>query len=234
MSRLEIIGMVLSYLYAFSLLLLIEAVGKKLRWPQNVSRKIIHIGAGMWVWGILYFFDELRWGIIPFATFILLNYLFYRRQTFSQMDVEKSTPGTIYFALSITLIFLILWRPSGPVDLIPAGIAGIMAMTWGDAFASLVGQPWGRKKYQAFGHTRSYLGSATMAVVSLVVIWLTLTWLPGSGLAPMSPAIGLADRILMTILGATVATLAEALSPAGTDNLSVPLASSFFMWLICP
>ncbi|HPR88203.1 MAG TPA: phosphatidate cytidylyltransferase [bacterium] len=234
MSRLELIGMVLSYVYAFSLLLIVEAVGKKMNWPQHISRKIIHIGAGMWVWGILYFFDELRWGIIPFATFILLNYLFYRRQTFAQMDVDKSTPGTVYFSLSITLIFLMLWRPSGPLDLIPVGIAGLMAMTWGDACASLVGQPWGRKKFQAFGHTRSFLGSVTMAAVSLVAIWLTLTLLPGSALSPMSPAIGLADRLLLTILGATVATLAEALSPAGTDNLTVPLASSFFMWLIYP
>ena len=38
----------------------------------------------------------------------------------------------------------------------------------------------------------------------------------------------------MTILGATVATVAEALSPAGTDNLSVPLTTSFFLWLIWP
>ena len=188
MSRFEIIGMILSYLYAFGLLGITESLGRALNWPQNVSRKIIHIGAGMWVWGILYFFDELRWGIIPFATFILLNYLFYRRQTFAQMDTESSTPGTVYFAISITLIFLAFWRPAGLMDPVPVGIAGIMAMTWGDAFASLVGEPWGKKKYQAFGHTRSWLGSATMAVVSLVVIWLTLTWLPDSRLSPFSPA----------------------------------------------
>ncbi|HNY93016.1 MAG TPA: phosphatidate cytidylyltransferase, partial [bacterium] len=83
MSRLEIIGLIVSYVYAFSLMTIVEAAGKRLRWPQDLSRKIIHIGAGMWVWGILWFFDELRWGIIPFATFILLNYIFYKRQTFS-------------------------------------------------------------------------------------------------------------------------------------------------------
>jgi phytol kinase len=234
MSKLEIIGMVLSYLYAFSLLGIVEALGKGLHWPQNVTRKIIHIGAGMWVWGILYFFDELRWGIIPFATFIVLNYLFYRKQTFSQMDTEKSSPGTVYFAISITLLFLCFWRPAGPVDKVPIAIAAIMAMTWGDAFASLVGQPLGKKKFQAFGHSRSWIGSVTMAIVSFAVIWLTLSYLPGSALSPYSSVPGLADRILLTIMGVTVATVAEALSPAGSDNLTVPLATSFFLWLIWP
>ena len=234
MSRLEIIGLIVSYVYAFSLMTIVEALGKRLRWPQDLSRKIIHIGAGMWVWGILWFFDELRWGIIPFATFILLNYIFYKRQTFSQMDSEKSSPGTVYFAISITLIFLWLWRPAGPIDPIPAGIAGILAMTWGDAFAGLIGKRYGRKQYQFFGHYRSFIGSAAMASFSFVAIWLTLTFLPGSALSPFSPVIGLADRLLMTLLGTAVATLAEALSPAGTDNLTVPVLTSFFLWLIWP
>mgnify|MGYP001120468053 CR=1 FL=1 len=38
-------------------------------------------------------------------------------------------------------------------------------MTLGDASAGLVGRTWGVRKYQNFGHTRTYLGSATMAAV---------------------------------------------------------------------
>ncbi len=231
MSKLEIIGMLLSYIYAFSLLVVVEAVGHRFHWPQFFSRKIIHIGAGMWVWGILYFFDELRWGIIPFATFIILNYIFYRRQTFSQMDEEKSSPGTVYFAFSITVLFLWLWRPSGPVDMIPVGAAGIMAMTWGDALASLVGQPWGKKTYKNFGHTRSWIGTFAMAVVSFAAIWLTLWLLPGSSLSPYSTVLSLGERFWLSFLGMLVATLFEALSPAGTDNLTVPLATSVSLWL---
>ena len=84
MSQGDIVGLILSYIYAFGLLFLVEAIGRQLKWPQHVTRKIVHIGAGMWIWGILYFFDHWYWGIIPFGTFILLNYVFYRQQAFKQ------------------------------------------------------------------------------------------------------------------------------------------------------
>ncbi|HPI71821.1 MAG TPA: phosphatidate cytidylyltransferase [bacterium] len=232
MSQFELVGLIVSYVYAFSLLLIVEAAGKRWRWPLNVSRKIIHIGAGMWTWGILYFFHHRLWGILPFATFILLNYLFYRRRTFSQMDAEKTSPGTVYFAVSITLLFSIFWWPKGPIDHIPVAMAGIMAMTWGDAFAGLIGQPWGKKTYTTFGHARSWLGSALMMLISFIAIWLTLTWLPGSSLSPFSTVTALPQRFLLSIVGTMIATASEALSPAGTDNLTVPLITSFLLYLL--
>ena len=107
MSQGDIIGLILSYIYAFGLLLIVEALGRQLSWPQHLTRKVIHIGAGMWTWGILYFFDHWYFGVIPFATFIVMNYVFYRRQTFQQMDDEASSPGTVYFAFSITVLFIL-------------------------------------------------------------------------------------------------------------------------------
>lgn len=228
----DIIGLILSYGYAFGMLVGVEAIGKALKWPQHFTRKIIHIGAGMWVWGILYFFDHWYWGIIPFATFIVLNYLFYRQQTFKAMDTEKSTPGTVYFAASITILYGLLWRTGGDIDRVPIATAAVMAMTWGDALASIVGQKWGSHKYTFFGHTRSWEGSAAMAVFSLLAIVVTLTFLPGSMLSPNSIPSRDTMLVAMSIIGTLVATLAEALSPAGTDNLSVPLLTGLVLYLL--
>ena len=101
----DIIGLVASYVYAFGMLFGVEAIGKGLKWKQPFTRKIIHIGAGLWIWGILALFDNWYFGIIPFATFIVLNYVFYRQQSFEAMDAEDSTPGTVYFSISITILF---------------------------------------------------------------------------------------------------------------------------------
>jgi dolichol kinase len=232
MSRGDIIGLVLSYLYAFGLLFTVEAIGKQFKWHQEFTRKIIHIGAGLWIWGILYFFDHWYFGIIPFATFIVLNYVFYRQQSFKAMDTTESTPGTVYFAISITLLFVWLWRTGEEVDRVPIAAAAVMAMTLGDAFASIIGRRWGKHTYTVFGHTRSWEGTAAMAVTSLVGIVLTLSLLPGSVLSPNSVVMSGSEVIVLSLVGAAAAAVFEALSPAGIDNLSVPLLTGLVMVLL--
>jgi phytol kinase len=232
MTRGDIIGLVLSYVYAFGMLLGVEAIGKALKWPQHFTRKIIHIGAGLWIWGILYFFDHWYFGIIPFATFIILNYLFYRQQTFEQMDTEESSPGTIYFAVSITILTVALWRTGGQIDRVPYASAAIMAMTVGDAIASILGRRFGKHTYKTFGHTRSWEGSAAMVIFSFLVIYLVLRFLPGSTLSPNSFVLGPKTVLTLSAVGTVIATAAEGLSPAGTDNLSVPLATGLVLFLL--
>ncbi|MBN2356000.1 phosphatidate cytidylyltransferase [candidate division KSB1 bacterium] len=226
------LGLAVSYVYAFGLLFAIEQLGKYLKWPQDISRKIIHIAAGMWIWGILFFFKDWYWGIVPFASFIILNYYFYRSQTFKQMDTRDSSPGTIYFAISITLVFCLFWRTGGELDRVPIAVAGVMAMTWGDAFASLVGKKWGEKKYHVFGHNRTWVGSFAMALVSFVAVLITLWLLPASSLSPNSAIIPLDRVLILSFITTIAATLTEALSPAGTDNLTVPIISSLILYLL--
>lgn len=232
MSRGDVLGLVLSYVYAFGLLFAVEGIGRRLGWRQTVTRKVIHIGAGLWVWGILGLFDHWIYGIIPFATFIILNYVFYRRQSFSAMDTSESTPGTVYFALSITVLFALLWRTGGAPDRAPIAAAAVMAMTLGDAAASLIGEQWGKHTYTVFRHTRSWEGTAAMACISLVSSGAVLLWLPGSALSPHSVEWAPMGAIAIAVIGAAIATLAEAVSPAGTDNLSVPLLSGLAMWVV--
>lgn len=231
MSQGDIIGLVLSYVYAFGMLLGVEGIGKRLNWSQDFTRKIIHIGAGLWVWGILYFFDHWYFGIIPFATFILLNYIFYRQQIFKAMDTAESTPGTVYFAFSITVLYALLWRSDGPVDNAPIATAATMAMTLGDASASLVGRRWGTHTYAVFGHTRSWEGSAAMVALSFVGIFFTLLLLPGSALSPNSVPLAPITALWLSLAGTVAATLFEALAPSGTDNLSVPLLTGLVLYL---
>ncbi len=227
----DIIGLVLSYLYAFGLLFAVEALGKRLRWPQYATRKLVHIGAGMWVWAILAVFDTWLYGLIPFATFIVLNYLFYRYQLFQAMDATDSSPGTVYFAFSITLLFALFWRTDG-VDRVPLAVAATMAMTWGDGVASLVGQRFGRHCYTVFGHRRSWEGTVAMVMASFGAVFITLLLLPASGLSPGSTGIPLSRAVILALVVAVVGALVEGLSPAGTDNLSVPVLTAAALYLL--
>jgi dolichol kinase len=226
MTSRDLIALIVSYLYAFGLLGLGEAVRKWRGYSQAFTRKLVHVGAGMWVWGILALFDTWQIGLIPFATFIVLNYIFYRFTIFQAMDAEDSTPGTVYFAFSITLLYALFWRTDGSTDRAVVATGGVMAMTWGDALASIVGGRWGRRSYTVWGHRRTWEGSITMFVVSLVAVALTLLVLPGSSLSPTTEPLEAGTALLSTLVAAVVATLAEAVAPAGTDNLSVPLLTA--------
>ncbi|MEH1868017.1 MAG: phosphatidate cytidylyltransferase [Nostoc sp.] len=228
----DFIGLAISYIYAISLLVLGEGLRRLFDVKPDLTRKAIHIGAGMWVFGVLRLFNHWEIGIIPFATFIGLNYLFYRYRFIGAMDTQDSSPGTVYFALSVTLLFGLLWRPDGPVDSVAIAVAGIMAMTWGDALAALIGRRFGQHKYQVGNSVRSWEGSAVMFVASAVVIFLVLLLLPGSSLSPLGTPLSLGLALLTAVVAATCATLAEAVSPHGTDNLSVPLVTAGVVWVI--
>lgn len=228
----DLVGLLTSFIYAFGLLGAAEGIRHWRRWPQDFTRKIVHVGAGLWVWGLLYFFDHWYIGLIPFGSFIILNYLFYRRQTFEAMDASDSSPGTVYFAVSITILLALLWRTGGEPDRAPIAVAAIMAMTLGDAAAAIVGQNWGRKSYHLVpGTTRTWLGSAAMAVFTFAGVAFTLTVLPGSALSPYSAPLCPTSVLLQAVLASVVATAAEAASPAGTDNLTVPLLTALALYL---
>ena len=227
MSTRDLIGLVTSFGYAFGLLIIAEVIRRWRGYPQDFTRKFVHIGAGMWVFGVLALFENWTIGIIPFATFIVLNFIFYRFRLLESVDAPDSTPGTVYFALSITLLFLIFWRTNSPDDRGYIAAAGTMAMTWGDALAAIVGKRWGRHHYQIGRGRRSFEGSAAMFAASFVAMLLTLLLTPGSALSPQSVPIGFNSALIASLIAALAATIAEGVSPHGTDNLSVPLLSSF-------
>jgi phytol kinase len=226
------IGLTISYIYATGLLIIGEGLRRLFAVKPDLTRKVIHIGAGMWVFGILLLFNHWEIGIIPFATFIGLNYLFYCYRIIGAMDTQDSSPGTVYFSISVTLLFGLLWRPEGPVDNAPIAVAGVMAMTWGDALAALIGRRFGQHKYQVGNSVRSWEGSAAMFVASTSAIFLVLLLLPGSSLSPLAIPLGLGRALLTAIVTATFATLAEAVSPYGTDNLSVPIVAAVVLWVV--
>ncbi len=227
----DIWGLILSYIYAFGLLIVVEQLAKKFNWPHFASRKIIHIGAGMWTWGIVFLFDHWYWGVVPFATFIILNYIFYRQRTFQAMDSEKESPGTVFFAMSITILFLLGWR-NQPNDQLHLILPAIMAMTWGDAMASLIGKYFGKHVFRFRGMEKTLEGSAAMFIFSLLAIWGTLLLLQHFHFSSEISNISTWQFLEKSVIVSAILTLVEAVSPFGTDNLFVPLIGASLLYLI--
>src|SRR5947209_2062231 len=99
MEQGDIVGLILSYVYAFGLLIAATLVQKWRGYPQEFTRKIVHVGAGMWIFGLLALFNNWYWGVVPILTFIIFNFVSYKFKLVKAMDLSDSSPGTVYFVV---------------------------------------------------------------------------------------------------------------------------------------
>ena len=218
MQQADLIALLASYVYVFAAILAGELLGRFVFHGSTAfTRKFVHVGVGMWVVGTALLFTN-RWiAIIPPLTFIIINYMSYRKDIFKAMSTkDKRNLGTVYFPISFALIILIFWSK------LPVVVAGLMPMTWGDALAAVIGQRWGKHRFTVLGSTKSWEGSVAMVVASFVSVFITL--------AAYKVALGAAA--LDALIVAAAATVVELLTPLGLDNLTVPLLSALLLWFL--
>lgn len=207
-----------SYVFIFAAIGIAEGMRKWRGYSTDFTRKFIHITVGMWSVGTVLLFEHWYMAIIPPASFILINYISYRQETFKAMETgEKGNLGTIYFPLSFSVIIILFW--SRPHLL----VASLMPMTWGDALAAVLGARYGQFRYTVWGSTRSLEGSVSMFLFAFIATFLAL-WL----FAPLSLGLGLFYALIVALL----ATLVEAITPWHLDNLTVPLVSVVTLYLL--
>ncbi len=211
----------LALVIAFVYVAVVLAVGEGLRRGLNLSvefsRKFVHIAVGMIAFPLVWLFHAWYWAIIPPLVFIVVNYISSRRQIFMGMETgEKNQLGTVYFPISFSILIALLW--SAPALL----VASLMPMTWGDAFAAILGRRFGAHPFTVFGQTRSLEGSLVMFVFSLVATF-------GALVVFAQPV---AVSLLLAFAVALIAAVVESISPFGLDNLTVPLVSALVLVLM--
>ena len=179
------------------------------QWPnqRELSRKIVHIGTGA-VIPMAWWFAIPAPIAIPFAGFVTLATAINQRWRLipAVEDVDRNSYGTIAYGLAITALLMLFW-PSRP----DAVCAGVLVMACGDGLAGLIGSAVTSPRWSVAGQTKSLAGTTTMLMVSFGVM-LALSITGGSG-----------ANWTVALLLSVVATGLEQLSPAGIDNLSVPL-----------
>jgi phytol kinase len=213
------IALIASFIYVFAAIGIAEGLRKWRGYSVEFTRKFIHIAVGMWAYGTVLLFESRTCAIIPPVAFVFINALSYWQGTFKAMETgEKGRLGTIYFPISFAAIIWLLWdRPH-------LLVASLMPMTWGDALAAVIGRRIGRRRYTFAGSARSLEGSAVMFLASGAATLAALLLL-----TPMSPATAMAAAAV-TALGATII---EAMSPWGIDNLTVPAISALVLaWML--
>lgn len=190
-----------------------EGLRRTANFDTEITRKIVHIGAGHVILLAWWLRTPAWMGIAASVVFSGVALLSYRLPILPGINgVGRNSLGTFFYAVSIGVLTAIFW----PLGLPQYAALGILVMTWGDGLAALVGQNFGRHPYKIFGNQKSWEGSLTMALASSVVVALVLGLTTGFTGAVWGTA----------VVVAIAATLLETLSSYGLDNLTVPLGSA--------
>lgn len=179
----------------------------------EIIRKVVHIGSGNVIL-LAWFFDIPAWvGIaasIVFSAIALLSYSFPILPGIN--GIGRQSWGTFFYSVSIGLLIALFWPLHQPYY----AALGILIMTWGDALAALVGQNFGTRPYSLGTIQKTWEGTTTMFAVSYLICVVILL-----------PVYGNVSLIwISSAIVALFATILEAFSRFGIDNLTVPLGSA--------
>lgn len=209
---------ILGLLLSFIMVILVVGLGFFLAKQEGVSsetvRKIIHIGVSNWWFILIAFFDKLSFALIGPILFILTNGVAVLSGFADRLGVSdrKRNFGLIYFPISLFIAVLLGYTKT--VELFACGI-GIITMGYGDGLAALVGKRYGKRKL--FGG-KTVVGTLTMFFVTFFVVL-------GFSYGYAIPLLWSRAWYLSAVGIALVASLLEAYTPKGLDNLSVPIGT---------
>jgi phytol kinase len=209
------LGAVFAYLGI--LVLVAEGLSRLLPNDPELTRKVVHIGSGNVI--LLAWWLDISRAVIVSAAIIaaaiaILSYLIPILPSIE--SVGRKSFGTLFYAISMGILAACFWLNTPQYAVI-----GILVMAWGDGMAAIIGQRFGRHKYQIGEVTKSWEGSLAMAGSALIVIGAILLVTAGNNWQTWT----------ITVVVALAATIAEAFSKLGVDNLTVPLASGFLCFL---
>lgn len=215
------LGIIISYLYIGLVIIGAKIFEKK---GKEASRKFIHIMLGNWWIIAIYFFSNVWCAVLVPATFVVINYLSYKKNLIKVMEREEQDGlGTVYYAVALLILAIVSF---GIFNNPLLGLVPTLVMAYGDGFAAIIGKSIKSKKYKLSDTKKSFAGSATMFIISTLLIggylafyhtgifWRTAHW-----------------PTVTCLIGFAIMAI-EAVSGKGWDNITVPLATLAMLILI--
>jgi len=214
----NIIGIIVSFVFVFAVIGLSTVLSNKGILDGEGSRKFIHIAVSNWWLIAMFTFDDPIWASFVPLMFVFINYLSYRKNVFKAMERDGSARdlGTVYYAISLLILAYLTFNS----DVKYIGAIGILIMGYGDGFAAIIGQKYGKHSFKKYGLDKSLEGSLTVLFFGLLI--------SGIFFAMYSPS----NLLIKTLVIGLSATVIELLSPNGFDNLTLPLLISFIAMVL--
>jgi phytol kinase len=213
--NLEFTSISIVTIYLGILLLIAEILRRYSQTDAELTRKIVHIGTGNVI--LLAWWLNISQEIIIIASImasVVAITSYFLPILPSVNGVGRKSLGTLFYAISIGILTALFWQ-NGQKEFTAIGI---LIMSYGDGMAALIGQKYGKNKYQVLGNKKSWEGSLTMTIISILVtlIILGFSW----------------QNLLIASIVGICATILETFSSIGIDNLTVPVISGIIAYYL--
>ena len=210
---------IISVIYVFTVVAVMDRFVKK-GFPQDVSRKLVHIAAGSWIFFWI-FYNNSHWSkYFNIAPAFIWAILLLQKGFFAKPDDEavktmtrtgdkrELLKGPFYFTLVMNLMGTVFYHTN-------LSVTAMAYLGWGDGIAPVIGKRYGTHKYY-FLSEKSIEGSIAFLIFGFLSAVFFNYILFGS------------VNIVQISVAGIVATIVEALSPKDLDNFLVP----FFICLL--
>lgn len=211
----NILGIIVSYIFIAIVIMLAKFFKKS---GEEASRKFIHIMLSNWWFIAMYFFENAFWASLVPISFVIINYISYKKNLISVMEREEQDGlGTVYYALSLLIIAIITFGITKRPEI---GLCSILIMGYGDGLAAVIGKKIKSPEYKIGNTKKTLAGSFTMFIITFIIVAI-YGYLGGANL-----------WILKSIITAIILTIVEAVGIKGTDNLTLPLSACVLLLLM--
>ncbi|MFX0125963.1 MAG: diacylglycerol/polyprenol kinase family protein [Candidatus Hodarchaeota archaeon] len=243
-----ILGAFVAMIYIQGIIMLMERLVNSGTLSSDLSRKVIHIAAGsfIWIWLFMDTSDKLTYMlniVVPLLFF--LTFLFKgTRGSPDDKDVKTMTrtgdprellKGPLYFTIVMMVAGTILYGTF-------AGMFMMAIVGWGDGIAPYIGQRWGKRKYKTLGREKTLEGSVGVFLFSIagsLIFYVLLGIIGGIDfgtnsviLANPGDNVEITIILIVIIILGVVAMIVEALSPSDLDNLLIPASTLITLFII--
>ena len=211
-------GLLLVGLLCAAILALADARRRLRGVDAESTRKLVHVLVGLTASAFPWVFLATWPVALLCAGFAgLLEWGRRERRLLSVHGVARPSLGAAYYPAAVALVFLVAHE--SPWIYLPS----ILVMTVSDTAAALVGRAFGRHVHRVGAGTKSLEGSAAFFVSALPCVYVPLRL--------TAPFTG--PECALAALGtAALATVLEAVSSDGSDNLSVPVGTCFALTML--
>lgn len=240
-SDLGVVG--ITYFYVILTIFIPLILYKKGKISKFSARKSVHLSAGLAILSSPFYFWPF-WPTIIASTLALFVYFSSKdskvkplKDLYDAISEEQEEglkraflQGPFFYCLSITALVFIFGLIAPENFYFP--IAGVLVMIISDTLASIIGKRWGKISISLpWTNSKRTLEGSSMFFITAFLLCFFSFFLFGL-LIPVQESLSLITILIYSLITSGIATIIELISPSTYDDLTVPLGSTFIIYLL--